>query len=211
MLRALALVTALVAALIVPSAAANARKPPASRWDGYLAPADRCSSDGRAGMACLINWARERRGLPALRTEPMLESVAQLRAQSACAEFTHTPCGRGLISFFRDAGYAGGRRWLVGENIAMTSGTGPTDPRAIMRAWLASKDHRANIFFARFAEQGLGVVRLASFAGEHDVTLWASEFGWRAGAQAARRPGGHGRSRPRATRHRRPPRSGRHP
>jgi uncharacterized protein YkwD len=178
------LAIALAAALLLASPPAEARRNPRahdSRWAAYLAPVGRCGSDTPiVGMACLINWARVRRGLPPLRTVPALESVAQakLRAVVDCGELSHTPCGRSLVSFFRDAGYLGGRRWLVGENIAMVSGA-PAAPRAVMRAWLYSTEHRANIFVRRFRDQGVGVIHLASFAGAADVTLWTSEFGRR--------------------------------
>jgi uncharacterized protein YkwD len=111
---------------------------------------------------------------------PVLDAVARakLRAQIACGEFSHTPCGRSLVSFFRDAGYVRGPRWLVGENIALVAG-GAATPRSVMRAWLYSRDHRANIFVSRFTEQGVAVVHEASFAGMENVTLWSSELGWR--------------------------------
>lgn len=181
MLRTLVAIAALAALVLGPSPPAHARKKlDASRWDAYVAPADQCGAgDDAEAMACLINWARARRGLPDLQTAPALESVARekLRAQLSCDEFSHTPCGRSLASFYRDAGYGGGRRrWIAGENIAITSG-GSATPRAIMSAWLASSEHRANIFLRRFAEQGLGVVHVESFAGRRDVTLWTSEFG----------------------------------
>jgi uncharacterized protein YkwD len=158
------------------------------------ARAGSCRGGEVAAMACLINAARDQHGLGALRTVRALEEVAQakLRAQLACRAFSHTPCGRSVVSFFREAGYLDGGQWLVGENIALAAGAGAA-PDDVMRAWLASDDHRANILFGRFTEQGLAVVHVPSFAGQRDVTLWASEFGTR-GARGARVHRGHDRA-----------------
>ena len=43
--------------------------------------------------------------------------------------------------------------WSVGENLAWGSGTLAT-PRAMVRAWMQSADHRANLLDRHFADVG---------------------------------------------------------
>jgi len=47
--------------------------------------------------------------------------------------------------------------WTVGENLAMFAGSPPT-AAAIVRAWMASPGHRANLLRGLFREAGLAIV-----------------------------------------------------
>ena len=73
--------------------------------------------------------------------------------------FSHVdPGGASSVDRVRRTGYlSGARTWTCGENIGW--GDGPTStPRNMMRAWMASAPHRANILTRGFREVGLGGV-----------------------------------------------------
>ena len=68
--------------------------------------------------------------------------------------FDHeSPEGETASDRIRDAGYD---FVAVGENIASGSGRSAT-PKAIVRLWMDSKGHRANILSRDYTEFGLGV------------------------------------------------------
>jgi uncharacterized protein YkwD len=76
-----------------------------------------------------------------------------------------------------DTGYA--RRadgWKVGENLIWASGDLAT-PEQLMRSWLDSSGHRANILNRSYRELGLGLT-YGTPGGEAGVTI-AAEFGTR--------------------------------
>jgi uncharacterized protein YkwD len=73
--------------------------------------------------------------------------------------FAHVePGGLSPLQRILNAGYPVGRRgFIYGENIGF--GEGPTSsPKSMMRAWMNSPPHRANILTGSFREVGLGVV-----------------------------------------------------
>ena len=100
-------------------------------------------------MRCLLNHAREKRGVDALRRNRRLDraAVLKLRDNVRCDEFSHTACGKPFISVFRRARYvtAETRSYSVGENLAWGQGRLGT-PRRIVLAWLRSDGHRRNLF-----------------------------------------------------------------
>ena len=72
--------------------------------------------------------------------------------------FAHaTPGGPTLVARVRRAGYlrAGRPTWL-GENIAWGAGA-RASARSILRGWMASPPHRANVLAPRFREIGIGI------------------------------------------------------
>ena len=69
-------------------------------------------------------------------------------------------CSRGSG---RRAICATSRSWSVGENLAWGTGVLAT-PRATVRAWMHSPDHRANLLDRRFADVGIGVAAGAPIA-----------------------------------------------
>ncbi len=76
--------------------------------------------------------------------------------------FSHTsPSGTTMGARIARSGYTrGGRGYVIGENIAWGTGTVST-PASIVRSWMASPGHRANILSRRYREIGIGVVRRA--------------------------------------------------
>jgi uncharacterized protein YkwD len=62
----------------------------------------------------------------------------------------------------------------AGENLAWGSGPYGT-AGAVVQAWLASPEHRANLLRASFTRIGLGVVR-GTFLGTGDATVVTADF-----------------------------------
>ncbi len=76
------------------------------------------------------------------------------------------------------AGYLrGGRRAILGENLAWGS-SGNATPRSIVRGWMTSPGHRANVLQPTFRHVGIGVV-LAAPTGLDRAATYAAEFGRR--------------------------------
>jgi uncharacterized protein YkwD len=126
-------------------------------------------------MLCLINHARDARGLPPLAASKALVKAADRKARDIlrCDEFSHEACGREFTYWMTHFGYHGCRE---GENIAWGSG-GLGTPGSIFRAWMRSQGHRENILGA-YEDTGLGLQsgKLEGYAGAH---IWTQEFGSR--------------------------------
>jgi len=115
----------------------------------------------RRAVLCLLNKTRRARGLRRLRGNARLLKAAVRHSQSMVVRgyFSHDdPAGAGPLDRVRRTGYlSGARAFATGENIGY--GQDPTStPRSIMRAWMASTPHRANILTGRFREVGIGGV-----------------------------------------------------
>lgn len=159
------------------------------RYTRLLAPLQICAEGERQlglsergaarAMLCLTNYARKQLGLQPLSENDALDRIGQMkvRANLACRDFSHTPCGQPFGRAFAPYS-AGATSYLIGENIAWGTGRYST-PREIMRLWLESDEHRANILCARFNEIGIGYLPHANFLGYQGVTLWSQEFGFR--------------------------------
>jgi hypothetical protein len=151
--------------------------PPNDRWRTFLAPESVCPG-GRSEQAqaiCMLNFSRERAGLPALQESTLLSRSAELKARdiARCEEFSHGACGKEPRAGADAVGYSG-RGW--GENIY--AGPGPYAPaRLAVDGWLNSEHHRENLFSREWREQGVGVVHLRSFLGQRDVAIWVSQLG----------------------------------
>jgi uncharacterized protein YkwD len=65
--------------------------------------------------------------------------------------------------------------WALGENLAWGTGRLAT-PRLIMRAWMDSPGHRANVVKRAYREIGIGVVTGTPSAGNHGAT-YTADFG----------------------------------
>jgi uncharacterized protein YkwD len=155
---------------------------------GVLAPRTACpgQADPKApaavqirALGCLINWARRHGGRPALRRSAELDRSAALRAGEIrrCQDFSHTPCGEPFIAVFQLVGYP---MSSVGENLAWGQGILGT-ARSAMASWLASPEHRQNLFGASWRDLGLARVRARSLFGRSNVTVWVAQFGRRLG------------------------------
>jgi uncharacterized protein YkwD len=179
------------AALCAP-AGARADGGPAAR---ARAASDRCASadampgqaaveDLRAATLCLMNAERAARGVGRLQSEPLLGRVAATYARQMVRGqfFDHTsPAGSTMLARIRSTSYLRDvTSWSVGENLAWGSGNLAT-PRAMVRAWMRSAEHRANLLDRHFADVGIGVAAGAPVAlepGELGGT-YVTDFGRR--------------------------------
>ena len=79
----------------------------------------------------------------------------------------------------RSAHYlSGASTWTVGENIAWGSYDYAT-PRSIVRSWMHSPPHRANILRSQFRDIGIGLSRGAPVRGQARAATYATDFGAR--------------------------------
>jgi uncharacterized protein YkwD len=115
----------------------------------------------RAAILCLHNQIRAERGLPLLRENARLRRAALGHSNDMVSRgfFEHTtPSGVTMVDRIMAARYASPRvGWALGENLAWGTGNLAT-PRAIMKAWMQSPGHRANVVKRAYREIGVGVV-----------------------------------------------------
>jgi len=128
-------------------------------------------------MRCMVNYARQRRGKPALAGLAALDRAARRKADDIlrCDQFDHEACGRGFTFWIERVGY-GGRCTALGENIAWGTGS-LASVRNIFSAWIRSPGHRANIL-GGFEEIGIGL-RVGTLEGSRGAHVWTQEFGSR--------------------------------
>ena len=145
----------LAAALVLPAGASAATCANAS-----AIPAVANAAQVRNTTLCLLNAERRARGLPALRDNARLRLAATKHSRDMVHRryFDHTaPGGVSMVTRVQRTGYiAAARSWALGENIAWGSGSLST-PARIVRAWMHSSGHRANILDRGFHEIGVGI------------------------------------------------------
>jgi uncharacterized protein YkwD len=112
-------------------------------------------------VLCLIDRERARAGLAPLRRNRCLARAAQGHARDMVRRhyFAHTSRnGRTPVQRIFATGYVPpGSRWLLGENLAW--GINPTgDPAWVVRAWMHSPAHRANVLRRGFRDVGVAAV-----------------------------------------------------
>jgi uncharacterized protein YkwD len=175
-----AIVAASISALLVAGHADGAQR----SWSAFLAPAGACGAADDASapaaaqaraVACLVNWARVQDHRPRLSRRLALQRAAALKGESvaSCKQFSHTPCGGRFTSAVNAAGY---RYATFGENLyAGTWGT--VTPREVVRAWLLSPSHRANVLNGRFRDVGAAPVRASGLFDGGDAVVWTATFG----------------------------------
>ena len=116
----------------------------------------------RRALLCLLNKTRRRHRMARLRGNPRLARAAKRHSASMVRRhfFSHVaPGGVSPLDRILNTGYlAGARAYVYGENIGFGEGR-TSSPRSMMRAWMNSSPHRANILTRSFREVGLGVAR----------------------------------------------------
>jgi uncharacterized protein YkwD len=100
-------------------------------------------------VLALVNDARKGAGLSALQNDTRLASAARTHTivMAGTQQLTHT----NWVAYIRAAGYPGG--WL-GENIAY----GYQSAAAVVKGWLQSSGHRANILGSQYRDSGVGCI-----------------------------------------------------
>jgi uncharacterized protein YkwD len=137
---------------------------------------------GEAGTArvtlCLLNQERASRGLRKLRSDARLRRAADRHARDMVARryFAHeSKSGASFTTRIKRTGWTRSRRsWTVGENIGYGSGSLAT-PRSMVRGWMHSAGHRANILARQFRLIGVGVANGSPTGG--GGTTYATDFG----------------------------------
>lgn len=113
----------------------------------------------------LVNEERAKAGLSELALDKTIESAALIRAKEIQSVFSHTrPNGSAFHTALTESGvkYRGS-----GENIAW----GQKSPEAVMKAWMNSPGHRANILNKNYTKIGVGYLQNAS-----GVNYWVQLF-----------------------------------
>ena len=113
---------------------------------GLVAPVQAQAASHAEQVLALVNAERKKVGLKPLALSQRCQAQADKRAKEICqrGRFNHKGAFNGL------RGYG----WM-GENIAK----GYRSPAAVVRGWMHSKGHRANILSRRFTHLGVGVCR----------------------------------------------------
>jgi uncharacterized protein YkwD len=148
-----------------------------------MMPAARDLTLIRAAVLCLVNRERAAHHERPLRTSRRLARAAQRHSTSMAVYdyFEHTgPSGITPLARLRAVGYISRSRagYEVGENIAWGTLSLAT-PRAIVKEWMGSAPHRANILDPRFRETGVGVSPHppASLAHGQPGAIYTQDFG----------------------------------
>jgi uncharacterized protein YkwD len=182
------LITAVGIQVAAPAAHADTVKPATAR-----AAAVQCAGAGQVPTAnslrraaratlCLLNAQRRAHGLAAVHPNRKLRRSAGRYAHAMVSRhfFSHVaPNGQTLQARMSRSGYLrGANGWAYGENLAWGSGSRAT-PREIVRAWMASPGHRANILSGRFRHIGIGVAPGAPVAVNGAAASYVTHFGYR--------------------------------
>lgn len=139
-------------------------------WAGPARPAAGDPTTYAARVVTLTNSARATAGCPALTVDARLTGVAQAHSADMARYdyFSHTSRdGRTPFDRIRAAGY---RYSMAAENIA----AGQRTPEDVVRAWMNSPGHRANILNCGLRQIGVGyAVNTASIY----QVYWTQNFG----------------------------------
>ncbi|WP_234995470.1 CAP domain-containing protein [Streptoalloteichus hindustanus] len=141
-------------------------RPPVS--SSRPAPANPEMSEEERRVAELTNGERDRAGCPALRIDNRLNASARGHSADMAAQnyFDHRSLdGRSFADRIRAAGYPN----PGAENIS----AGQTTPEAVVRGWMNSPGHRANILNCDLRALGVGMARGGSYR-----IYWTQNFGW---------------------------------
>lgn len=101
-------------------------------------------------VVALVNVERAREGLSPLTIDVKVQAAAQVRAKECEQSFSHTrPDGTSFSTALKEqnVSYKG-----AGENIAW----GQRSPQEVMKGWMNSSGHRANIMNPNFTSIGVG-------------------------------------------------------
>jgi uncharacterized protein YkwD len=168
---------AVIAAALVPTAAADAQ---AACANADKLPSQASVKQLRAATVCLVNVERRKHGRRKLRANSGLALAGQRHARDMVRKryFSHsTRAGRDFKDRIVRTGYTRGSAAILGENLAWGSHHLAT-PRSIVRGWMRSPGHRANVLQGRFRHIGIGIVK-SSPTGLRNGATYAAEFGRR--------------------------------
>lgn len=170
-LAGVALLGALLGALPAPGTAARAVPAPAPATERAPAAGTAGTAAAERKVIALTNQERRAHGCRALDLRTSLRTTARRHTHRMAdvgypGGLSHQLPGEpGLGRRLTNAGY---RSWtMAAENIAY----GYPTPRAVVRGWMTSADHRENILDCRLRHIGVGLVRADGAA------WWTQDFG----------------------------------
>jgi uncharacterized protein YkwD len=127
-----------------------------------------------------LNEARARHGLPPLQHDRALHVAAQRHSNNMISRdyFSHTsPTGSTLYTRVMRAGFRYSGSWWAAETLAWGTGT-QASPRATVRMWMHSPEHRAIILSTQAKLVGIGRAT-GSFLGYRGAVAWTADFAHR--------------------------------
>jgi len=136
----------------------------------------------KAATLCLINRERARHGERPLRVNRHLMRAARAHSDEMVTRdyFSHvSPDGQTPLDRILASGFIAKRvGWCIGENIARGTAWLAT-PHEIVRAWMASPGHRANILDRTYRFTGIGIDPALPHAmsGGQSGAMYTQDFG----------------------------------
>jgi uncharacterized protein YkwD len=129
-------------------------------------------TSSEASILGAVNSVRAAHGLPRLASDGTLIRAARSHSDRLMRTdaFTHGSFAARLAAF-------GARGPRFGENLAWGTGS-RASARSIVRAWLASPGHRANLLRPGFRRVGIGA-RVGTFQGHGGATVVTADFAGR--------------------------------
>jgi len=158
-LSALILAIAVLAAGFSPGAGAATAKAPCGR--PTAAPRQLSLHQMRSSVLCLLNRIRGHHKLHPLVYNQALRDSASAHSASMVVHgyFAHEGPGGSMDHRISRAGYlASAGEFVIGEDIGGGDGHRGS-PMAVVRDWMHSPVHRANILDPKFRDAGVGVAR----------------------------------------------------
>lgn len=151
----IAFVAIFAAAALVPAAGAGTRAT--------------TMSQSERSLLSVVNEVRAGHGLRPLRVDGALTRAARSYSATMIRTdvFTHGSMGARLAAH-------GARGPLFGENLAWGVGT-RASARSVVRSWMASPGHRANLLRPGWTRIGIGALR-GSFQGHNGATVVTADF-----------------------------------
>jgi uncharacterized protein YkwD len=177
------LVAAVLAALATTAAPDLAAAGSACTKYGEVRAEKLRNRQARASIRCFMNRERKQRGLGKLDNDRRLQRAAQKHTEVMVRKdcFSHECPGEpSLESRLRSVDYLIGAliRWACGENIAY-GGEHYGTPKAMVKGWMNSPPHRANILNPLFKDVGVGFKSGVPGARKAEGGTYTTDFGLR--------------------------------
>ena len=138
--------------------------------------------EAEIAIRCLTNAVRRKEGIAELGFDERLARAAATRSNDMARldYFSHDgPDGGNVRRAVRRTGWIPeDRSWYLGENIGWAP-EGKATPAVLMRNWLDSPTHRANILNDGFAEMGVGAIAAVPKKGVDAGATYTQVFGSR--------------------------------
>lgn len=132
--------------------------------EGSDSETDDVNSSYAAQVITLVNEERAKYNLAPLTTEENISAAALTRAKEIVTSFSHTrPDGTSFSTVLKEHGVS---YKMSGENIAW----GQSTPEEVVKGWMNSPGHRANILKEQFTSIGVG------FYTENGRNYWTQLF-----------------------------------